>query len=174
MTTCCQVGHATRKIREVGSAMPKAHILLYFHKQTVHTLLRVMLPIRCTSINFFISPTEEISPMPPSSVSSGFSDDDSLRCDSSQSLSISQFVEYVLKKKRAGLIREYEEIKTRSFDGTFTVAKYDEFCLVFLCNIFFVVTLVSYTSKLPFILHRALSEAPSIWRSSPSGYALRM
>jgi len=33
----------------------------------------------------------------------------------------------VLKKKRAGLIREYEEIKTRSFDGTFTVAKYDEY-----------------------------------------------
>jgi len=66
---------------------------------------------------------EEISPMPPSSVSSGFSDDDSLRCDSSQSLTISQFVEYVLKKKRAGLIREYEEIKTRSSDGTFNVAK---------------------------------------------------
>lgn len=87
----------------------------------------VMLPIRFAFINFLISPTEEISPMPPSSVSSGFSDDDSLRCDSSQSLTISQFVEYVLKKKRAGLIREYEEIKTRSFDGTFTVAKYDEY-----------------------------------------------
>lgn len=62
--------------------------------------------------------------MPPSSVSSGFSDDDSLRCDSSQSLSISQFVEYVLKKKRAGLIREYEEIKARSPDGTFNAARY--------------------------------------------------
>ncbi|XP_022178040.1 tyrosine-protein phosphatase non-receptor type 9 isoform X2 [Myzus persicae] len=73
----------------------------------------------CNTINS----REEISPMPPSSVSSGFSDDDSLRCDSSQSLTISQFVEYVLKKKRAGLIREYEEIKTRSSDGTFTVAK---------------------------------------------------
>lgn len=62
--------------------------------------------------------------MPPSSVSSGFSDDDSLRCDSSQSLSISQFVEYVVKKKRPGLIREYEEIKTRSPDGTFNSARY--------------------------------------------------
>lgn len=77
-------------------------------------------------VNYFIIfylTVEEISPMPPSSVSSGFSDDDSLRCDSSQSLTISQFVEYVLKKKRAGLIREYEEIKTRSSDGTFNVAK---------------------------------------------------
>lgn len=62
--------------------------------------------------------------MPPSSVSSGFSDDDSLRCDSSQSLSISQFVEYVLKKKKAGLTSEYEEIKTRPPDGTFNIARY--------------------------------------------------
>ncbi|XP_025405414.1 tyrosine-protein phosphatase non-receptor type 9 isoform X2 [Sipha flava] len=50
-------------------------------------------------------------------------DDDSLRCDSSQSLTISQFVEYVVKKKRAGLIKEYEEIKTRSPDGTFNSAR---------------------------------------------------
>lgn len=71
----------------------------------------------------FIFVLEENSPMPPSSVSSGFSDDDSLHCDSSQSLTISQFVEHVLKKKRAGLIREYEEIKTRSPDGTFNVAR---------------------------------------------------
>jgi len=116
---------------------------IIFMSRPIHSLFRVMLSIRYTSINFFISPTEEISPMPPSSVSSGFSDDDSLRCDSSQSLTISQFVEYVLKKKRAGLIREYEEIKTRSFDGTFTVAKYDEYCLVFLCYIFFAVPSVS-------------------------------
>lgn len=73
--------------------------------------------------DFFFSFTEENSPMPPSSVSSGFSDDDSLRCDSSQSLTISQFVECVLKKKRAGLIREYEEIKNRSPDGTFNIAR---------------------------------------------------
>lgn len=61
--------------------------------------------------------------MPPSSVSS-FSDDDSLRCDSSQSLNISQFVEYVLKKKRVGLLREYEDIKAHSPDGTFNAARY--------------------------------------------------
>lgn len=70
---------------------------------------------------FFV---EEISPMPPSSISSGFSDDDSLRCDSSQSLTISQFVEIVVKKKRAGLFREYEEIKSRSPVGTFNAARY--------------------------------------------------
>lgn len=62
--------------------------------------------------------------MPPSSVSSGFSDDDSLRCDSSQSLTISQFVEYVSKKKRAGLTKEYEEIKSRSPVGTFIATRY--------------------------------------------------
>lgn len=67
---------------------------------------------------------EENSPMPPSSISSGFSDDDSLRCDSSQSLTISQFVEIVVKKKRAGLIREYDEIKTRSPVGTFNASRY--------------------------------------------------
>lgn len=61
--------------------------------------------------------------MPPSSVSSGFSDDDNLRCDSSQSLTISQFVDHVLKKKRGGLMKEYEEIKTRSPDGTFTASR---------------------------------------------------
>lgn len=68
--------------------------------------------------------TEENSPMPPSSVSSGFSDDDSLRCDSSQSVNINQFVDYIVKKKRAGLIREYDEIKNRSPDGTFNNARY--------------------------------------------------
>ncbi|XP_050428050.1 tyrosine-protein phosphatase non-receptor type 9-like isoform X2 [Adelges cooleyi] len=72
----------------------------------------------CNTVNL-----RESSPMPPSSVSSGFSDDDSLHCDSSQSLTISQFVDYVLKKKRAGLIKEYEEIKTRSPDGTFSAAR---------------------------------------------------
>lgn len=75
-------------------------------------------------IIYFFFLAEESSPMPPSSVSSGFSDDDSLRYDSSQSLTISQFVEHVLKKKRAGLIGEYEEIKTRSPDGTFNTARY--------------------------------------------------
>lgn len=84
---------------------------------------------------------EENSPMPPSSVSSGFSDDDSLRCDSSQSLTISQFVEYVLKKKRDGLIREYEEIKTRSPDGTFNVARY--MILLHLGNDFIIINSVS-------------------------------
>ncbi|XP_050525959.1 tyrosine-protein phosphatase non-receptor type 9 isoform X2 [Daktulosphaira vitifoliae] len=67
--------------------------------------------------------SRESSPMPTSSVSSGFSDDDSLRCDSSQSLTISQFIDHVLKKKRTGLMKEYEEIKTRSPDGTFTASR---------------------------------------------------
>lgn len=126
-----------------------------------------MLPIRFTFINFFISPPEEISPMPPSSVSSGFSDDDSLRCDSSQSLTISQFVEYVLKKKRAGLIREYEEIKTRSSDGTFIVAKYDEYFLIFLCYLFRGTLGTRFTRKILCILHGALSGTPSICLHPP-------
>jgi len=130
-----------------------------------------MLPIRFTFINFFISSAEEISPMPPSSVSSGFSDDDSLRCDSSQSLTISQFVEYVLKKKRAGLIREYEEIKTRSSDGTFTVAKYDEYFFnIFVLTLFCGILVTRVASKIFCILLGVFSGAPSIWRSSPSGY----
>lgn len=64
------------------------------------------------------------SPMPPiSSASSGFSDDDSLHCDTNCGFSLPQFIEIVRSKGRAGLIAEYEEIKSRSPDGTFQHAK---------------------------------------------------
>lgn len=64
-----------------------------------------------------------VSPLPPpSSASSGFSDDDSLHCDA-QGLSIEQFVQTVQTKGRSGLITEYQEIKARPPDGTFNHAK---------------------------------------------------
>ncbi|KAI5696273.1 hypothetical protein M8J75_010766 [Diaphorina citri] len=71
----------------------------------------------------------EGSPLPPpSSASSGFSDDDSLHADptgtsSSQGLSIAEFVEAVRSKGRSGLCLEYTEIKTKPPDGSFEVAK---------------------------------------------------
>lgn len=73
----------------------------------------------------FISISGEISPHHPvlSSASSGFSDDDSLHCDSSQGLSIEQFIVDMQRKGRPGLIAEYLEIKTRAPDGTFNDAK---------------------------------------------------
>lgn len=83
-------------------------------------MCRKMILFHFLFINYL---TEESSPMPPSSVSSGFSDDDSLRCDSSQSLTISQFVECLLKKKRLGLAKEYDEIKNRSPNGTFIATR---------------------------------------------------
>jgi len=85
--------------------------------------LRNEVNLRPLLLLVFSSFAEESSPMPPSSVSSGFSDDDSLRCDSSQSLTISQFVECLLKKKRGGLAKEYDEIKNRSPDGTFIATR---------------------------------------------------
>lgn len=59
----------------------------------------------------------------PASASSGFSDDDSLHGDSSQGVTIEQFIERVLEKGRNGLANEYLEIKARPPDGSFNEAK---------------------------------------------------
>ncbi|XP_065223090.1 tyrosine-protein phosphatase non-receptor type 9 [Planococcus citri] len=76
---------------------------------------------QCSSSNL----EGETSPQPAalSSASSGFSDDDSLHCDSSQGLNIEQFIETVIENGRNGLTNEYLEIKSRPPDGTFNDAR---------------------------------------------------
>ncbi|KAJ8944899.1 hypothetical protein NQ318_012708, partial [Aromia moschata] len=59
---------------------------------------------------------------PPSSASSGFSDDDSLHGDGA-ALTAVQLVEYVRDRGRPGLVQEYAEIRSRPPDGTFNVAR---------------------------------------------------
>ena len=59
---------------------------------------------------------------PPSSASSGFSDDDSLHGDGA-ALTMPQLVDYVRDRGRSGLMQEYAEIRSRPPDGTFNVAK---------------------------------------------------
>lgn len=65
---------------------------------------------------------EEGNINPPSSASSGFSDDDSLHGDGA-ALTMPQLVEYVRDRGRAGLVQEYSEIRSRPPDGTFNVAR---------------------------------------------------
>lgn len=60
---------------------------------------------------------------PPSSASSGFSDDDSLAGAEGDLKTIEQVVEMVRKRGRLGLVREYSEIRERAPDGTFTNAR---------------------------------------------------
>lgn len=60
---------------------------------------------------------------PPSSASSGFSDDDSLANTEGDPKTIDQFVEMVKMRGRLGLIKEYAEIRARPPDGTFTNAR---------------------------------------------------
>lgn len=61
---------------------------------------------------------------PPSSASSGFSDDDSLAgAEGWDPKTIEQIVQMVRERGKQGLIREYAEIKARAPDGTFTHAK---------------------------------------------------
>ncbi|XP_053670970.1 tyrosine-protein phosphatase non-receptor type 9 [Anopheles nili] len=60
---------------------------------------------------------------PPSSASSGFSDDDSLAGTEGDPKTIEQIVQMVQERGKMGLIREYTEIKARAPDGTFTNAK---------------------------------------------------
>ncbi|XP_030746081.1 tyrosine-protein phosphatase non-receptor type 9-like [Sitophilus oryzae] len=66
--------------------------------------------------------SEEGNLNPPSSASSGFSDDDSLHGDGA-ALSMSQLVDYVRERGRSGLVQEYAEIRSRPPDGSFNVAK---------------------------------------------------
>ena len=62
---------------------------------------------------------------PPSSASSGFSDDDSLHGDLGlQAVSMEQLVETIHSRGCAGLAGEYAEIKLRPPDGSFNNAKY--------------------------------------------------
>lgn len=60
---------------------------------------------------------------PPSSASSGFSDDDSLACNEGDPKTIDQIVKMVCELGRNGLTREYQEIKARAPDGTFSHAR---------------------------------------------------
>ncbi|KAK9879317.1 hypothetical protein WA026_004170 [Henosepilachna vigintioctopunctata] len=65
---------------------------------------------------------EEAGLNPPSSASSGFSDDDSLHGEGA-ALTVTQLVAHVRDKGRQGLAEEYAEIRARPPDGTFNVAK---------------------------------------------------
>ncbi|KAG5340014.1 PTN9 phosphatase, partial [Acromyrmex charruanus] len=61
---------------------------------------------------------------PPSSASSGFSDDDSLHGDPGlQAVTMEQFIADIHSRGRAGLIAEYAEIRQRPPDGSFNNAK---------------------------------------------------
>lgn len=60
---------------------------------------------------------------PPSSASSGFSDDDSLAGAEGDPKAIEQIVEMVNKLGRDGLIQEYADIRARAPEGSFTNAK---------------------------------------------------
>ncbi|XP_045132303.1 tyrosine-protein phosphatase non-receptor type 9-like isoform X5 [Portunus trituberculatus] len=56
---------------------------------------------------------------PPSSGSSGFSDDDSLHYDDGRGLTLEEFVRYLRDKGRQGLYHDYTQIKSRPPEGTF-------------------------------------------------------
>lgn len=60
---------------------------------------------------------------PPSSASSGFSDDDSLACTEGDPRTIEQIVQMVRERGRDGLAKEYSEIRSRAPDGTFSHAR---------------------------------------------------
>lgn len=60
---------------------------------------------------------------PPSSASSGFSDDDSLAGTEGDPKTIEQIVEMVNKLGRDGLIQEYANIRAKALEGSFTNAK---------------------------------------------------
>ncbi|XP_017870591.1 PREDICTED: tyrosine-protein phosphatase non-receptor type 9 isoform X2 [Drosophila arizonae] len=60
---------------------------------------------------------------PPSSASSGFSDDDSLAGQEGDPKTIEQIVQMVRERGRQGLIKEYTEIRNRAPEGTFLHAR---------------------------------------------------
>lgn len=60
---------------------------------------------------------------PPSSASSGFSDDDSLVGADGDPKNIDQIVEMVREKGRQGLFKEYADIRLKAQDGTFDHAR---------------------------------------------------
>lgn len=65
---------------------------------------------------------EDGNPNPPSSASSGFSDDDSLHGDGA-ALTMPQLVDYLRERSRSGLVQEYKEIRSRLPDGSFNHAR---------------------------------------------------
>ncbi|XP_020715139.1 tyrosine-protein phosphatase non-receptor type 9 isoform X2 [Ceratitis capitata] len=60
---------------------------------------------------------------PPSSASSGFSDDDSLAGQEGYPKTIEQIVQMVKELGRKGLVKEYAEIRNRAPEGTFVYAR---------------------------------------------------
>lgn len=60
---------------------------------------------------------------PPSSASSGFSDDDSLAGGEGDLKTIEQIVDMVRERGRQGLVQEYADIRGRAPDGVFTNAR---------------------------------------------------
>lgn len=60
---------------------------------------------------------------PPSSASSGFSDDDSLAGQEGDPKTIEQIVQMVKSLGRQGLVKEYADIRSRAPDGTFSHAR---------------------------------------------------
>ncbi|KAB0802212.1 hypothetical protein PPYR_04398 [Photinus pyralis] len=78
--------------------------------------------ISASTNNINDSWAEEANLNPPSSASSGFSDDDSLHGDGT-ALTMPQLVDYIRERGRLGLIQEYAEIRVRPPEGTFNVAK---------------------------------------------------
>lgn len=75
--------------------------------------------------NFDAVVSESWPENPPSSASSGFSDDDSLAGAEGDPKTIEQIVQMVKALGRQGLIREYSDIRNRPPDGTFTHARYN-------------------------------------------------
>ncbi|KAL7745325.1 hypothetical protein ACLKA6_015345 [Drosophila palustris] len=68
-------------------------------------------------------PGEFWSENPPSSASSGFSDDDSLAGQEGDPKAIDQIVQMVKERRRQGLIKEYADIRNRAPEGTFVHAR---------------------------------------------------
>ncbi|XP_050490841.1 tyrosine-protein phosphatase non-receptor type 9 [Bombus huntii] len=81
--------------------------------------------IEITNGDIWMGTDEAPSPVqPPSSASSGFSDDDSLHGDLGiQAVSMEQLIEEIHSRGRAGLIAEYTEIRQRPPEGSFNNAK---------------------------------------------------
>lgn len=67
--------------------------------------------------------SEMWSENPPSSASSGFSDDDSLAYTEGDPKTIEQIVQLVRERGRDGLAKEYSDIRSRAPDGTFSHAR---------------------------------------------------
>ena len=66
---------------------------------------------------------DEANLNPPSSASSGFSDDDSLHGEG-LAYTVPQLLDMVRERKRPGLMQEYAEIRARPADGTFAKARF--------------------------------------------------